>query len=79
MERGKDRAELLAMLGVRELEVACVRGKVRVERFADDAERQIALELRRLPMKNDVAAFFGPGTQFREEPGLADSRLAFNR
>ena len=77
-QRGKDRAELLAVLVGGELDLAGVGGQVGVECLGDDPERQITLELGRLAMEDDVPALLASAAKLGQQTCLADPRLAFD-
>ena len=75
-----DLGELVHELGApRLVEVELLRGDVRIERVDPDAERQVALELRRRAGEHEEAALLGAAAQLGEQVRLADARLALDR
>ena len=78
---GRDHAgELLHELRAPAIaEVELLRGDVGVERVDPDAERQVALELRRRAGEHQAPRLLGVATKHGEQMRLADARLALHR
>ena len=78
-ERREDLRELGDRLGVPcGLQAQLLRGDVCVESVDPDAERQIALELRRRTRQHEPATFLGAIAQLGEQARLADAGLALD-
>ena len=80
VQGGNDVGEFPRVLrGPRSPEVEFLRGDVGVQGVGPDAERQVALELRRGATEDEVPALLGPAMQLGEKMCLADPGLAVER
>ena len=74
-DAGELREELCVPVAV---QPEVLRGDVRVERIRPDAERQLALELRRRAREDQAAPVLGTAPQLGEQARLADPGLALD-
>ncbi len=76
-QRREDRSELARDVVVeRAQDRRLERTEVVVERVDDQAERNVALELGRTAVENEIATLFATAAELREQPRFPDPRLA---